>query len=474
MLPLVTMKQSGPLFLTLLITLGTVVLGHTQTKPIALHPQNPHYFLYKGKSQVLITSAEHYGAVLNLDFNYIKYLNELKAHGLNLTRTFTGTYVEPNGAFGIAENTLAPAAGRLIVPWKRSHEPGYTGGGDKFDLDAFDAAYFIRLRDFVHQAQKRGVIVELALFCPFYEDAQWNLSPMNSKNNVNGLGTVNRTDVYTMDKHQGLLSVQERLVRKIVTELKQFPNLIYELCNEPYFGGVTLDWQAHIAAVIQSAEKDFRYKHLISQNIANDTKKINDPNPAVSVFNFHYATPPTAVEQNYGLNKVIGDNETGFKGNADDTYRSQGWQFILAGGALFNNLDYSFASGKEDGTFQYPSSQPGGGSVALRKQLGYLLDFISSVDFILMKPDQHFYSQALRGRVWALSDPGKAYLLYLHQPKLTTMEVDLDMGTYQITWLDTKSGKNQRTWLKNHRGGKTVLNIPAYDIDIALSIKRIP
>src|SRR5256885_4001368 len=65
--------------------------------PLELHPDNPHYFLFRGKPAVLITSGEHYGAVLNLDFNYVQYLDTLQADRLNLTRTFTGAYVEPMG-----------------------------------------------------------------------------------------------------------------------------------------------------------------------------------------------------------------------------------------------------------------------------------------------------------------------------------------------------------------------------------------
>ena len=76
--------------------------------PLALHPENPHYFLFRGKPTVLITSGEHYGAVLNLDFNYVEYLETLRADRLNLTRTFTGAYVEPHGTFNITSNTLAP------------------------------------------------------------------------------------------------------------------------------------------------------------------------------------------------------------------------------------------------------------------------------------------------------------------------------------------------------------------------------
>src|SRR4051794_27408583 len=89
-------------------------------EPLALHTDNPHYFVFRGKPTVLVTSAEHYGAVLNLDFDYVKYLDTLAADGMNLTRTFSGSYAEPAGAFGIAENTLAPKPGRLIAPWVRS------------------------------------------------------------------------------------------------------------------------------------------------------------------------------------------------------------------------------------------------------------------------------------------------------------------------------------------------------------------
>jgi hypothetical protein len=192
---------------------------------LSLHPDNPHYFLFRGKPTVLITSAEHYGAVLNLDFDYKKYLDELHANRLNLTRTFTGVYAEDAKAFGITRNTLAPTEGKLICPWARSDAPGYAGGGNKFDLTKWDPAYFARLKDFVAQAGKRGVVVELNLFCPFYEDSMWRLSPMNSANNVNDVGKLARESVYNRKKNGGLQAVQENLVRKLVTELNAFDNL---------------------------------------------------------------------------------------------------------------------------------------------------------------------------------------------------------------------------------------------------------
>ena len=317
---------------------------------LSLHPDNSHYFLFRGQPTIIITSGEHYGAVLNLDFNYAAYLTELQTRGLNGTRTFTGAYFEPQGAFNITDNTLAPANGRYIGPWMRTGVPGATHGVYKFDLTKLNDTYFARLRDFVREAGRRGIIVEMNLFCPFYEEVQWNLSPMNSVNNVNDAGKIGRTNVYTLDGNGGLLPFQDALVRRVVLELNQFDNVYYEICNEPYFGGVMLDWQRHISQTIVDAERNLPNKHLISQNIANGAQPINSPDPNVSIFNFHYAAPPDAVRMNYHLNKVIGDNETGFRGTNDLPYRREAWEFITAGGGLFNNLDYSFTVHHPAGT----------------------------------------------------------------------------------------------------------------------------
>jgi hypothetical protein len=383
--------------------------------PISLHPENPHYFLWQGQPTVLITSAEHYGALVNLDFDYRRYLDTLAAEGMMMTRVFSGSYVEPDGAFNIARNTLAPLPGRFIAPWARSDQPGYAKGGNKFDLTRWDEAYFDRLRDLVGYAERKGIIIEFTFFCPMYEDKQWELSPMNAKNNINGLGNLGRNDVHTLDKNGGLLAVQEALTRKLVKELNPFDNVILEIANEPYFGGITMAWQHHIADVMVATERGLPKRHLISQNIANNSAKIENPHPAISVFNFHYATPPDAVALNYHLNKVIGDNETGFRGTNNVPYRTEAWDFIIAGGALFNHLDYSFVAGHEDGTFAYSASQPGGGNPQFRREMKILRDFIHGFDFLRMKPDNSVIKGGVPagGTARALVDPAKGIAIYV-------------------------------------------------------------
>ncbi len=56
--------------------------------PIQLHPDNPRYFLYKDRPLVLITATEHYGAVINRNFDYIAYLDDAAHKRQTLSRCF--------------------------------------------------------------------------------------------------------------------------------------------------------------------------------------------------------------------------------------------------------------------------------------------------------------------------------------------------------------------------------------------------
>ena len=65
---------------------------------LQLHPENPHYFLFRGKPTVLVASGEHYGAVLNQDWtvNDVNHaaapgsILQIFATGLSTTGTITG------------------------------------------------------------------------------------------------------------------------------------------------------------------------------------------------------------------------------------------------------------------------------------------------------------------------------------------------------------------------------------------------
>jgi hypothetical protein len=455
--------------------------------PLAVYPANPHYLLWRGHPEVIITSGEHYGSVLNLDFNYRRYLATLAKDKLNGTRLWAGTYAETAGNFKIAHNTLSPAAGRLITPWARSGEPGAGDGGNKFDLTRWNDVFFKRLKDFVGCASRKGIVVEVNLFCPMYEESMWAICPMNARNNINGLGNVSRHEPLTLRQSGGLLPVQEALVRKFATELSSFDNVYFEIVNEPYATKppVSDGWQRHLTEVLSDAMKGWRQPFLISWNIANGRAKVAEPHPAVSLFNFHYATPPDAVALNWSLDKPIGDNETGFRGTNNTPYRCEAWDFILAGGTLFNHLDYSFTVGHEDGTFVYPADQPGGGNATLRRQFRILRDFIHSFNFARMKPDESFIRGGIPvgGSARALVEPGNAYAIYIRRAApgsksapsspaaAITLQISLPDGGWSADWLDPLSGKYVAQARLDGAGVRSLASPPFGD-DVALRITR--
>lgn len=484
---------------SLFLLLTLVSLSHGATaQTLGLLPDNPRYFSWRGRPLVIVGSGEHYGAVLNPDFDHRTYLATLGRDRLNHTRLFTGAaYVEPSGAFNIAKNTLAPDGPRYLAPWARSDQPGYHGGGNRFDLGRWDESYFTRLRDFVREAGRRKVLVEVNLFCPFYEEAQWRLSPFHPDNNVNGAGSgVARTNVYTLDHHGGLLGVQERFVDRVVTELRDFDNVYYEICNEPYFGGVTLDWQAHVAERIAQAQSSHPHPKLISQNIANHKARVDAPLRHVAIYNFHYAAPPDTVALNAHLRLPIGDNETGFNGTGDAAYRIEAWDFLIAGGALFSHLDYSFAVGHEDGTFHYPASQPGGGNPALRRQFRTLREFVEDFDLAHTGPDDSVLAGGIppTHTARALVEPGNKVGVYFRPrtvPKAVasaaetgtprrdpapapagTLQVRIPPGRWNAVWIDPVTGDIVRKESRRHTEGNLSLEIPPMDHDLALRLVR--
>jgi hypothetical protein len=413
--------------------------------------------------------------VLNGDFDAIPYLDELRARGLNLTRTFSGTYREVPGSFRIESNTLAPAADKYVAPWPRTETPGAADGRNKFDLGRWNDAYFERLDRFVAAASERGIVVEYVLFCPFYEENLWEVNPMNPRNNLSGMGEVRRTEAYTLEHHD-LQEKQEAFVRKAVRALNRFDNVYLEICNEPYFGGVTLDWQARIAAAIVDAEKDLPHRHLIAQNIANQKARVARPNPAVSIFNFHYVAPPVTVGMNYDLAKVIADDETGFRGVADKPYRTEAWDFMIAGGAVFDNLDYSFTADHEDGTAVVRDPTPGGGGSGFRAQLQILKRFIDGFNFVKMAPDASVIARLEPGSASAraLSEPGKAYAIYAHGGRTVRLSLELPTGRYRAQWLNPRDGKIEKSHPIEARGSRVEVASPDFDEDIALSLRRAP
>lgn len=485
------------LFLFCALFFLLVLNGFAQ--PVSLHPVNPHYLLYKGEPTILVTSAEHYGSVLNSGFDFRKYLQTMHDEGMNYTRIFTGSYVEIPGSFGIRNNTLAPNVGNYLTPWKRGEEAGLYEGEKKLDLNQWNPEYFKRLHDFVSLAGDLDIIVEVTLFCSTYSDNSWERHPFNPGNNVNEIpADLDRRKSNTTE-NENLTGFQQKLVEKLVTELNEFDNVFYEIQNEPWSddpkkvmrtlrtldpqpgeGGwykwaerasdASLEWQSLMAKTIVDTEAKLQKKHLIAQNFTNFKSSLEKVDSNISILNFHYVWPE-AVWLNYGWNRPVNFDESGFAGSSDSTYLRQAWQFMLAGGAIFNNLDYSFYAGKEDGTGE--NNAPGGGSTNLRKQLSFLRSFLESFDFVKMHPDFDVVQHSPGVEWQAISEKGKQYAVIFTGFTSEWVKLDLPKGRFHYEFISPYSGRKIKTgFFTNDNKGIVKINLPQFQEMIALKIVK--
>jgi len=479
-----------------LATLCAVTLN---AEPIRPHPANPHYYLFDGKPTILITSAEHYGAVINKAFDYVPYLGALQKHGLNYTRFYAGAMFETIDKF-ITGNPLGPKPRDLTVPWARSSQPGYLVGGNKFDLDQWDPAYFKRLKDFLNQAAERGIVVEICFFNSQYSDT-WPISPLYFENNIQGVGKGGWRDAQTL-KLPDLVRREEEYVRKITQEVNSFDNIILEICDEPASigTGVTLagPWVGDLLQVVRTTERDLPKKHMVAQEVegpfGGPMDFSADPRLSIITAQYLWGREPDdrggemggmrALDFKYGLNKPIELNETdwypwGYRGDKIAASRVEAWEFLVGGGSGFNHLNGLFTP--EDPAGKAPENEQ------LLGTLHALKEFLYSFNFLKMRQDKTLVAGGLPSAhtYWrAISEPGKQYALYLHHSRERRgsyvvepgeyhedLALNLAPGNYKADWVDPASGALIRSETFAHQGATHTLSTPPYAVDIALRIK---
>jgi len=465
-------------------------------EPIQIHPANPHYFLFRGQPTILITSAEHYGAMINKDFDYVAYFDALKSYGLNYTRIYPGAMFEPQGKF-LPANTLGPRPGSLIVPWARSDTPGYLFCGNKFDLDRWNPEYFARLRDFISKAGERGIVVEICFFNAQYSDT-WPLSPLYHENNIQGDGNCPFENAQTL-KCPDLVRREADYVRKITQEVTSFDNVVLEICDEPAlftpFDKVG-PWVGYLLDIAVDTERSLPKKHLLAQEVEGPVGGPIDfsgsPNLTVIVGQYVQAGGMDqmggikALDLEYQHNKPIEMNETyyyplDYEDDKIADSRVEAWEFMVGGGASFNQLNGLFTA--DNPTGNTPDNR------RLLAGLKVLKEFIEGFEFARMRQDKKFIVSGVPPGAFCrgISEPGKQYALYLHHSVVmgrghgyratrgnysANLALDLPKGTYKADWIDPATGSVVGSTTLEHKGGERTLSSPTYSVDIALRMKR--
>jgi hypothetical protein len=152
------------------------------------------------------------------------YLDVLASYHVNFTRMWCVDHNANNGC--------------SFMPFRRVSGDGCWGS--KFDITRpDDPAYLARLREYVTQAWRRGIVVQLCLFdrCSLNSTRadSWPHTPYNIANNVNNWFTLDGAEyppAFT-NTTGDVAQIHGALLRKIVAAIGDCGNVIYEIFNEP-------------------------------------------------------------------------------------------------------------------------------------------------------------------------------------------------------------------------------------------------
>ena len=484
-------------------------------RPIAIHPDNPKYFIFRGKPRVLIAATEHYGSVINRRFDFTRYLAEAADKKQTLTRTFL-LFRELQSA----RNPYSPLKAEspdFVMPYPRTG-PGRAMDGElKYDLDRWNDEYFDRLHRFLSLASGLGIVVELTVLSNTYTNEAWALNPLRDANNLQGVGKVEWPE-YNSLRDPVLVERQIAYARKIVQETSSYDNVYYEICNEP--GGGVLNhvtpaevdsWQEKIAATIREELRKLNRQHLVfGQNAFSYTPKFSQGFDAsfsggmLDAVNVHPLPNLIYHGHTYQLGNFMSKElqlidfrdfflatyserkpNISDEDNAASMYRDvagwtihrkRAWMAVMCGGH-YDYIDFSIQAGMEAGTEESRRN--------IRTWMKYLTEFIHSFDFIHAKPAPEWIATPAAPLVTAaLTNPGADYIAYLAdgreladatagQPITGSLAFDLPAGTYRAYFYSPTAGVYS-PGVRVMGGGRLTLEIPPFEHDIAFRVTRDP
>ncbi len=481
---------------------------------VRIHPENPKYFSFRGKPVVLLTATEHYGSVVNLSFDYERYLGDAADKKITSTRTFL-LFRELQSARN-PYSPLKPDSPDFVAPYPRTGPGRAMDGEPIYDLDQWNPEFFERLHGFLRSASKLGIIVELTLFSNTYGDEVWALNPLRVANNKQKVGDVDWRDYISL-RNKDLVERQLAFARKIVQETHRYDNLYYEICNEPgggWEGHASLEeideWQETIARTVREELDKAGVERLIAAQEAFTYKpKFEFPYKKsfhwdpIQIVNVHPLPNTTYGGRSYQMGNfmskelmlsevkdfcadtfheprpVVLDED-----NSASTYRDPvGWTIhrkrawtTLLNGAHYDFIDFSIVVGRETGTKE--------SSAKVRTWFKHLSEVIHSFDFLRAKPLPDWLHHEMRPVVAStFGVEGSDYLCYLAdareaddpelgEPLSGDLSFDLPAGRYAVRFYSPVSGMYSPPSIVNG-GSRTTIQAGPFEHDLLVRITAV-
>jgi hypothetical protein len=488
-----------------------------QPRPaVSLHPENPRYFLFRGRPLVLIAATEHYGSVINRPFDFERYLADAADKHQTMTRTFL-LFREQQTARN-PSSPCKPESPDFVTPWPRTGPGNALDGEPRYDLDRWNPEYFRRLNRFLSRASELGIVVELTLFSNTYGDSVWALNPLRAENNRQGVGKIPWYEYTTL--HNGpLVDRQMAYVSKIIQETSGFDNVYYEICNEPG-GNADLHasvgdvdaWQDRVARLVRDELARLERPHLVFGSQAFSYKPAFrqelDKSFAEKTFdavNVHPLPGLVLAGKEYMLGHFMSKQlvlkdfrdfcraSQAFRkpcvpdeDNTASMYRDPvGWTIHRkrAWMALFSQchydyIDFSITVGSETGTRQ--------SNRMLRTWMKHLSDFMQTIDFVHARPATDWIVRGPQHVVdIALAFPGSGYVAYLAddrevtdpsygRPISGTVSLRIPPGNYRASFYSPTTGACSPGIVIKGNDALVSIELAPFEHDVVLQVSRLP
>jgi Cellulase (glycosyl hydrolase family 5) len=267
--------------------------------------------------------------------------------------------------------------------------------GTIWDLSRIDQTYLANLEIVVCTAYTMGLVVQITLFDPW--NHCWDQSPFNAANTHAGQGftapqyfasfdtPASQSD--TNPKNKATRAYQVAAMGHIVDQIKKYPNIIWQIANEPDFipttndilcppvsGGTpivaaayVMDWQRYMIG--QLLQHDSSHMIMVNGHETSPSTMAWSVVPSsfsnMSIESAHYThnrpTPPFEgvldIENDPTLATYLATWELGFDENQSlpnldgkfssrnpDDVRAEAWESVLGGSGLFNAYSGSMST----------------------------------------------------------------------------------------------------------------------------------
>ncbi len=423
--------------------------------PLRAHPDNGRYFTDDSGKAIYLTGSHTWANLQDIGlpgdppFPYEAYLDFMQAYNHNFMRLWM--FEQPERACWTESRLLFTP-----LPWARTG-PGVANDGlPKFDLTAWNPAYFERLRLRLIAAGEKGIYAAVMLFQGWSLQVNkkgldpWIVHPFNAANNINGVDVP-----YTGwddESHPSLHSLhnpmvlhhQEAYVRKVIDTINDLDNVLYEIINE----GGSLAWQAHMVDFIHTYEHGKAKQHPVG--ITSGTPWLrNAPIAASSVDWFSPVSQPnwwdrpgTPLVEDYKENPLPADGRKVLVPDTDHLWGHGGnpkwvWKCFTRGhnpifmdpwqslylGATEEIAPWSFTGGISKDWRDYPDWEP------TRRAMGDTRRYAQKMDLTAMTPRPELSSTR-----YCLANPGVEYLVYLPEGGNVTLDLCDAPGHFAVEW----------------------------------------